>query len=127
MKSDDVIVKKFPIHGRGVFAARDFKKGEVVLHWDISHILSKEEVEKMNEEEKRYVAFSGGKYIIMQAPEKYVNHSCTANTWVKDFCDVAVRDISKGEEITADYSEELPPCFFMKCNCGSKNCRKIIN
>ncbi len=57
MKSDDVIVQKSPIHGKGVFASRDFKKGEVVLHWEISHILSKEEVERMPEEKKRYVVF----------------------------------------------------------------------
>ncbi len=63
----------------------------------------------------------------MQSPERYVNHSCVANTQVKDFCDVAVRDISKGEEITSDYSEGLLSGFSMRCNCGSKNCRKIIS
>lgn len=127
MKSDQVIVKKSRIHGKGVFAAQDFKKGEVVLHWDTSHVLSKQEVEKMSEEEKRYVSFLDGKYIAMQTPEKYVNHSCAANTKAEDFCDVAIRDISKGEEITADYSKELPPGFSMKCNCGSKNCQKIVS
>ena len=38
----------------------------------------------------------------------------------------ANRDIKKGEEITGDYTEELPPGTYMKCNCGSKKCKKII-
>jgi len=35
------------------------------------------------------------------------------------------RDIKKGEEITGDYAEEILTGE-MKCNCGSKNCKKII-
>jgi GxxExxY protein len=31
----------------------------------------------------------------MQPPEKFVNHSCEANTQVKNSCDVAVRNIKK--------------------------------
>jgi len=31
MKS--VVVKKSKISGKGVFASRDFKKGEIVLRW----------------------------------------------------------------------------------------------
>jgi len=67
-----------------------------------------------------------GKYVIMQDPEKYVNHSCDANTTAKQFCDIAKRDIKKGEEITANYKEELSPSTEMKCNCGSKNCVGIV-
>ena len=126
MKTNDVIVKKSGIHGSGVFAGRDFKTGEIVLRWDISNILPAKEVVKMTEEEKRYISYMDGKYIVMQDPEKYVNHSCDANTTAKQFCDIAKRDIIKGEEITGNYKEELPPNVHMKCNCGSKNCAGII-
>ncbi len=30
----DIVVKKSKIIGKGVFAIRDFKKGEVVLKWN---------------------------------------------------------------------------------------------
>ena len=123
MKS--VTVKKSQIHGEGVFAARKIKKGEIVLRWNNSHKLTKKEVHKLSEKEKRYISFIKGEYILMQPPERYVNHSCDANTYAKNFCDIAKRDIKKGEEITADYSEEGVPVD-MKCNCGSKNCKKII-
>ncbi|MDD5066936.1 MAG: SET domain-containing protein, partial [bacterium] len=114
------------IEGQGVFALRNFKKGEIVLQWDISHTLSEEKVKKISSEGKKYISFLKGKYIIMQEPEKYVNHSCEPNTTAKYFCDVAVRDIMKDEEITADYAEELPPRTYMECRCGSRKCRKII-
>lgn len=122
----DVIVKKSKIEGLGVFASRNFKKGEVVIKWDVSHQLTSEEVKNLQTQEKRYVAFLDGKYILMQPPARYVNHSCDVNTYAKNFCDIAKRDIKKGEEITGDYSENETPGFEMVCHCGSKNCCKII-
>jgi SET domain-containing protein len=122
----DVIVKKSQIHGLGVFASRNFKKGEVIIRWDISRKLTKKEVDILPEEEKRYIVYLDGEYILMQHPARYVNHSCDANTYVNNFCDVAKRDIKKGEEITANYSETMAPGESMECKCGSKNCRRII-
>jgi len=127
MKSDNVIVKNSSIDGKGVFALCDFKKGEVVLHWDISHTLPKQKVDQMTDKEKKYISFLDNKYVVMQEPEKYVNHSCEPNTTAKNFCDVAIRDIKKSEEIIANYTEELTPNTSMECNCGSKKCKKIIH
>jgi|SRR3989344_524495 len=127
MESMEVIVKKSKIHGLGVFAGRDFKKGEVVIRWDISRQLTPEEVERLPEKEKKFVAFVDGKYIVMQSPAKYTNHLCDANLIVKDFCYVAKRDIKKGEELGEDYATDEISGFRMKCNCGSKNCRGIIS
>ena len=121
-----VIVKKSKIHSKGVFAERNFKKGEIVLKWNVSHRLTKEEVDRLQEEENVYVSYVNGKYTLMQSPDRFVNHSCDANTYTDNFCDVAKKDIKKGEEITSDYSEDEIPGFEMKCNCGSKNCRGII-
>tara|TARA_Y100000310_G_scaffold96993_1_gene94667 strand:+ start:580 stop:972 length:393 start_codon:yes stop_codon:yes gene_type:complete len=122
----NVVVKKSKIHELGVFASRNFEKGEIILEWDVSYELKKEQIDNLPEEEKRYVAFLEGKYILMQAPARYVNHSCSANTYMDNFCDVAKRDIKKGEEITANYSETMAPGEYMDCKCGNKNCRKII-
>ncbi len=122
----DIKIKKSKIEGKGVFAGRDFKKGEIVVKWDISHQLTLEEVKKLPETENRYAAYFKGKHILMQPPAKYVNHSCDANTNADNFCDIANRDIKKGEEITADYPETMEPDEIMKCKCGSKNCRAII-
>lgn len=122
----DIIVKSSKIHGKGVFAARYFKKGEIVIKWDTSHTLTTGEVKKLKASEKKYVAYLNGKYILMQPPARYVNHSCNANTHAHNFCDIANRDIKKSEEITSDYSKTETPSFEMRCNCGSKNCKSII-
>jgi SET domain-containing protein len=122
----NVIVKKSNIDGKGVFAVRDIKKGEVILEWDISHTLTPKELEQLAEDERKYVSYTNGKYVVMQPPEKFMNHSCDANTYSDNFRDIAKRDIKMGEEITADYSETEVPGFSMKCKCGSKNCRGVI-
>jgi len=77
-----------------------------VLHRDTSHTTTKENVDKMTPEQEKYISFLDQTYVIMQEPEKFVNHSCDANTTAKDFCDVASRDIMKGEEITANYGDD---------------------
>jgi uncharacterized protein len=120
----DIIVKISKTHKKGVFAARDFKKGEVVLKWHPLS-LSKSTVKKVSPAQKHYVIKHGKKYLLMQAPEKFVNHSCEPNTKVKNDSDVAVRNIKKGEEITTDYGKEDGLTTFT-CTCGHKNCRGLI-
>ncbi len=119
----DIIVKKSKINKKGVFALRNFEKGEVVLEWQ-PKILKKSATDKLSEKEKHYVQKSGKKYLLMQAPEKFVNHSCDPNTEVNNCCDVAIKDIKKGEEITSDYEEGGAISFV--CKCGTKNCRKLV-
>ena len=52
MKSDNVIVKSSLISGKGLFATRNFKKGEIVIHWDTSNLISKEDFDKKSDKEK---------------------------------------------------------------------------
>jgi SET domain-containing protein len=113
----DVVIKKSKIQGKGVFANKDFKKGEIVLNWSPKKI-TKEEADKLNIKQKHYLYKERSKYFLMQSPEKYVNRSCEANTIPKNLCDVAVRSIKKGEEITSNYNN-----VSFKCKCGAKNCK----
>ena len=51
-----------------------------------------------------------GTRVLMQAPERYVNSDSSApNTQTVGESDVAVRDISLGEEITSDYPLKYDP------------------
>ncbi len=124
----DVAVQKSKIHGKGVFASRDFRKGEVVITWsDCSTELTQQEMEQLPPSQKRYVScHSRGRWVLFRSPGKFVNHSCEPNTRAIDGCDVAVRDIQKGEEITADYGAEKVPGLNMKCACGSKECKRVV-
>ncbi|MFA6325180.1 MAG: SET domain-containing protein [Candidatus Paceibacterota bacterium] len=112
----DIIVKKSKIQGKGVFANKFFKKGEVVLKWN-SKKITKEEADKLNINQKHYLYKERNKYFLMQSPEKYINRSCDPNTIPKNQCDVAVRSIKKGEEITSSYNN-----VGFKCKCEFEGC-----
>ena len=122
----DFTIKKSKIHGKGVFANRDFKKGETVLKWDLSNKIEKGEIAKLPENIRKNVYFYDGEFIVPTSPGKYLNHSCDANTFAENGCDIAKRDIKKGEEITIDMSNEIIIGLDMKCRCGSKNCKQHI-
>lgn len=123
----NVTVKTSKIHGRGVFADRDFKKGEVVIKYRLK-LLTKGEFANLTEKDKHFTSFQNGKYWFFPSPERYVNHSCRPNTNpnLKNKSDFAVRNIKKGEEITTDYRKDNVPGLHMKCNCGSKRCAILI-
>lgn len=101
----NLIVKKSKIHGKGVFANKDFKKGEIVIKWQ-PKILKKSDVVKLTKKQKTYVHISYGKPLLMSYPEKFVNHSDRPNTKAKGHSDVAIRNITKGEEITTNYGKK---------------------
>jgi hypothetical protein len=113
---NNLIIKKSKIQGKGVFANKDFKKGEVVLKWNPKK-LTKEETGKLTTKQKHYLYQERSKHFLMQSPEKYVNRSCDANTRPKNLCDIAARNIKKGEEITSNYKN-----VSFKCKCRSKSC-----
>ena len=125
----DTIIKNSKTAGKGVFAARDFKKGEVILEWKSKQILTQDQVDQLPASEKHYVStYTKNEYLLQQSPEKYVNHSCNPNTRVENRCDVAIKDIKKGEEITSDYSKDNDGTQVQfKCNCGSKDCKGDIH
>lgn len=86
-------------------------------------VLSKEEASRLPTDEQRHYLYpDGDRMLWMQPPERYINHSCDANTQVVGKSDVASRDIQPGEEITSDYLDLETEQF--TCNCGSPKCIK---
>lgn len=139
MKS--VIIKEVKGKGNGLFANRDFKKGELIFHHDKSKLkrYSLKELEKFPEDKQQHADYVGNdKYVLDFHPCSYMNHSCEPNTIVKMKSilksDIyALKNIKKGEELTHDYSltavdqiGKKKPDWIMNCNCKSKNCRKKI-
>ena len=120
-------VKNSKIHGKGVFANRNFKKGEVVVNYHLKQ-LTKKEYDSLSETEKHFTSFQEGRYWLFNSPERYVNHSCepNVNPNFKERNDFAIKDIKIGEEITTDYRKDGVPGLKMKCTCGSKICKGII-
>lgn len=88
--------------GLGVFAKRDFKKGEVVLQWNLQ-ILSEAEYTHLNLYEKQnFCHRRDGIIYLYPDPERHVNRAHNPNV-VPDFkktANIAIRDIRKGEELS---------------------------
>jgi len=117
-----VEVRNSNTHGKWIFAIEKIATWEIVLQWDISHQIPAEEEKTLSPEEKKYVCLFEWKYIQMQEPECYINHSCEANTYVWKFCDIAKRDIEIGEEITGNYNEVSSWGPVIQCNCWASIC-----
>lgn len=103
----EVIIGEGKMSGKGVYANKDFKKGEVVIQYSLQPLTS-EEWEKLPESEKMFTHTHWGQMYLYSEPERYVNHSATPNT-CQDLVkkqDIALRDIKKGEMITGDATKD---------------------
>ncbi len=103
----DVYVGEGGLAGRGVYAARRFAEGEVVVPYLLRR-LSREEFRALPGEERCFVHSYWGERHLYPEPARYVNHSATANCF-QDFergCDIALRTIERDEAITIDASRE---------------------
>ena len=126
-----VEVKNSMKHEKGLFALKDFKKGEIIYILDKGKVITSEEIKNLSEIDKGHMEKIGeNQYEIIEFPGYYINHSCESNAGEKiegaHRIGVALKDIRKGDEITIDYDkiEFFEPPF--KCYCGSKKCRGFV-
>ncbi len=100
---EDITIGKGNLYSKGVYANRDFKKGEVVIRYDLKQLTQKA-YEALPESEKNFTHTHWGAIFLYSVPERYVNHSDTPNTHpdLINKWDVAIRDIPKGEMITTN-------------------------
>jgi len=125
-----VVVSKSEINGLGVFATVDIAPGDTVLAIDDSRVVDADH--PVLPEERRHCDYlEGGKTVLMQIPECYINHSCRPNVFVRTLSGVrhvlALRPITAGEEITYDYCINGYGDTVWRCNCGAAGCRHIIH
>ncbi len=140
------IVKKSKVHGTGVFASENIKKGTRIIEY-IGDKVSKKEGDLRSEKRiKRYLnsKVTGSVYIfelnkrydIDGSPRynkaRYINHSCSPNCeveitnghiWIK-----SIKRILKNQELTYDYGYDFDEEDYKdhKCNCKSSNCIGFI-
>lgn len=126
-KKENVRVAESSKEGQGVFAKRNFNEGDVVLEIDDTHVIENENT--LTSEQHAYdLDYLEDKIVLMQSPEKFINHSCDPNTYTKTEDGIrrviAMRNIKEGEEITYDYSVNGDNDGTFSCHCGSERCRK---
>jgi len=124
-----------PAHiGRGVFAARTFRRGDTVLAID-GRVVNYARL--WEREGSRFSAncirFGPETYLDPgDGPASFLNHSCAPNAAIGKRDNrlylVAAHRISKGEEITFDYSTTIgdDDVWTMRCRCGADACRRIV-
>tara|TARA_A100001011_G_C14290091_1_gene835751 strand:+ start:2106 stop:2573 length:468 start_codon:yes stop_codon:yes gene_type:complete len=126
-------VKKSNIDKRGLWAAKNIKKGTKIIYYR-GKIITKKETERnpKYDNEKAIYLFNLNSRYDLDGDFKYntarlINHSCDPN------CEVAgkglklwifaLREIKKGEELSYDYGFGYDENYKdYTCRCKSKNC-----
>ncbi len=103
----DILIGKGNLAGKGVYANKDFKKDEIVIQYHLIP-LTEAQYEQLSEQEKMFTHRHWEVIYLYSEPERYVNHSNTPNTYqdLINKCDVALRDIKRGEMITGDATKD---------------------
>ncbi|HXG50669.1 MAG TPA: SET domain-containing protein-lysine N-methyltransferase [candidate division Zixibacteria bacterium] len=136
-----IVVRKSPIHGRGVFARVRIPKGARIIEYTGERISQQEADERYSEAHARSphtMLFEVNDRIVIDATRRgsaarWINHSCAPNCEVVEederiFIE-ARREIRPGEELTYDYNLQLgePHTRAAKrahaCFCGARRCR----
>lgn len=116
------------VKGKGVFAAKEIKKGELILEFEPTFI------KKATQHTFRFDRHLHQLCVDEKAAENYLNHSCDANARF-DSSNVAAlrsglrakRRIKAGEEITYNYfTTDWGGEDNFECTCGSPHCKRLI-
>ena len=105
-------IRTSPLQGKGMFAIKPIKEGEVVVIWGLKEWYSiQEEAEKAAVDGKIIDRLDDDLFALEDLnqrenyPSHYMNHSCDSNTWFDDEVTISARrDIEIGEELTIDYA-----------------------
>ena len=119
------------IQGHGVFATHVLPCGTVVLRLDDSRVVDANHPLRPDagELERHRDFLPDGTAVLMQSPERYINHSCDPNCFVysanHERFVLAKRDLAAGEEILIDYAFNAVDGDEWECRCGAPNCRGL--
>jgi hypothetical protein len=114
--------------GRGLFAARPFTRGELVLQFE-GRYHTGEELDRLGFTQGYPLQIGASHFVLLDEPYVYCNHSCDPNTGLTpELALRAVRDIAIGEEISFDYSTTMleDNSWTLECGCNSALCRGRI-
>ena len=126
-----VEVRESAINGLGVFAVTPFSGGQAVLTIDDSRVVDEAHPLRPGDDARHCDYLAAGKVVLMQYPERHINHSCDPNTYVRTVGGqrlvMALRDIAAGAEIPYDYCINGSGDTVWTCHCGAARCRSAIH
>ena len=127
-----VVARGSGIEGLGVFAERPFRAGELVLVLDTSRVVDEEHPLRpgLGESEDHCTWLGDGRVVLLPAPERYLNHSCNPNSYLRtvgrELQVVARRRIESRAEVTLDYLINTHGGSRWPCTCGADRCRGLL-
>src|SRR5213593_3746983 len=135
------VIRKSPIHGRGVFALTHIPKHTRIIEYKGERISQEEADERYSEAHENSphtMLFEVNDRLVIDATRRgnsarWINHSCAPNCEIEEeghriFID-ARRDIRAGEELTYDYNLQIGEKHTKKakrehaCFCKARRCR----
>ncbi len=122
-------VRPSGIEGRGLFAREAIATGETVVILG-GTLLDDDGLRALDGTRYSSAAIDEHIHVLLDSPNdaEYGNHSCDANTWMRDALTTEVlRGIATGDEITIDYAVLTGvDDWSMECNCGAEACRGVV-
>lgn len=122
-----IVKVKHGLHGLGLFAGEDIKKGEMIIEY-IGNIITTKEANELKD--NQYLFEINTKKTIDGSPKwniaRYCNHSCedaaNAESDIKKerVFVIAIKDIKEGDEIVYDYGEEFVKEHILPYGCKCK-------
>src|SRR3989344_3736185 len=126
------------IHGTGIFAKNDIKKGTKIVEY-LGEKVTKEEGTHREQAQLKKAKHGAGQVYVFELDDewdidgdveyndaRFINNSCDPNCkviikeghiWI-----VTKRDIKAGEELSYDYGFDDEDYKDFPCKCGAKNC-----
>lgn len=123
----DIEVRDAAPKGKGVFALRDFRKGEFIFRRRHREIVRSSRIRSLSADDRRHLCeLDFERSAVLLPPGSYLNHACDPNAMRSGVKVFAWRRIRRGDEITIDYRLNAFGGQRSRCHCGSKSCRGHI-
>jgi SET domain-containing protein len=126
-------IARSQIHGRGLFASKAMRKGEIVAIKG-GHVLDARTLSRVRSyiaesyiqiDDAFYVGAVTGREV--RKNKIFINHSCDPNVGIRgQITFVALRGIKADEELTYDWAMEENAPTVTHCHCRARHCRKIL-
>jgi hypothetical protein len=123
-----IAVRASPVGGLGVFTLESICAGDVVCEFRLEREITPEAPLRADRGERpEHCPLIDGHFYLVAAPERYLNHSCDPNAYLRFGDDgihvVTRRDVAAGDEITIDYLINNEGGHSWPCRCGAARCR----
>ncbi len=93
--------------GKGLFAGRNFQKGEWLFRFS-GPVIGSAAASAKGETEGNVLQVGPTTYIDLEPPGVFINHSCNPNSGIRNNIEVfALQSIQVGEELRFDYSTTM--------------------